>query len=378
MPRRMPLFLLVCVCTATLYAQDLSGIQIHGFATQGFLFSSHNNYLTMQSSSGSLEWTDGAVSFTDSLTSNLRVGIQLHMYQLGQLGGPHAEVDWASGDYKVNDHLGFRAGKVKTALGLFNDSQDVDAIFLWILLPQSVYPADNKSFLLAHLGGEVYGELPLGDRGGKLLYRGLAGESILDSNGGYVHQLAEDGLTFATPPQGKTYGGDLRWQAPLRGLTVGASAVVQALSGTASVGTLQIPSLLVTSPYAQFEKRKLYVAGEYRRTPANAVLTIGPEVIPLPEDQRSWFVMGSYRITERFQAGSYYSHYANKALDTALPANYSRDWVVSGRYDFNSYFYGKIEGHFLHGIGLGYYESTNPNGLKPNSNMLAAKIGFTF
>jgi hypothetical protein len=378
MPRRMSLFLLVCIWTGTLYAQDLSGIQIHGFVTQGFLFSSHNNYLTMQSTSGSLQWTDGAASFSDPLTNNLRVGIQLHMYQLGELGGPNVQVDWASGDYKVNDYFGFRAGKVKTALGLFNDSQDVDAIFLWILLPQSVYPADNKSFLLAHLGGEVYGELPLGDRGGKLLYRGFAGESILDSNGGYVQQLAEDGLTFATPPQGKTYGGDLRWQAPLRGLTVGASAVVQALSGTASVGTLQIPSLLVTSPYAQFERGKFYVAGEYRRTPANAVLAIGPEVIPLPEDQRSWFVMGSYRITERFQAGSYYSHYVNKALDTALPANYSKDWVVSGRYDFNAYFYGKIEGHFLHGTGLGYYESTNPNGLKPNSNMLAAKIGFTF
>jgi hypothetical protein len=34
----------------------------------------------MQSSSGSLQWTDGAVSFTDSLTASLRVGIQLHMY----------------------------------------------------------------------------------------------------------------------------------------------------------------------------------------------------------------------------------------------------------------------------------------------------------
>jgi hypothetical protein len=52
--------------------------------------------------------------------------------------------------------------------------------------------------------------------------------------------------------------------------------------------------------------------------------------------------------------------------------------VVSGRYDFNPYFYGKIEGHFLHGTGLGYYASTNPNGLNPNSNILAAKIGFSF
>ncbi|MGA3091113.1 MAG: hypothetical protein ABSD75_21095 [Terriglobales bacterium] len=61
----------------------------------------------MQSSTGSLQWTDGAVSLTDSLTDKLRVGIQLHMYQLGQLGGPNIHVDWASGDYRVNDHLGF-------------------------------------------------------------------------------------------------------------------------------------------------------------------------------------------------------------------------------------------------------------------------------
>ena len=62
MPRRMALFLLVCICTGSLYAQDLAGIEIHGFVTQGFLFSSNNNYLTMKSSDGSVQWTDGAVS----------------------------------------------------------------------------------------------------------------------------------------------------------------------------------------------------------------------------------------------------------------------------------------------------------------------------
>jgi hypothetical protein len=378
MPRSMALLLLVCISTGTLGAQDLSGIQIHGFATQGVLFSSHNNYLSMASSSGSLQWTDGAVSFTDSLTNNLRVGIQLHMYQLGALGGPNVQVDWASGDYKINDRLGFRAGKVKTALGLFNDSQDVDAIFLWILLPQSIYPADNKSFFLSHDGGEVYGELPLGTGAGKLQYRAYAGEATLDLNGGYLKQIADGGLVFTTPPSGTTYGGDLRWGAPFRGLTLGSSAHVQAVNGIAAAGGIHIPSFLTTDEYAQFERGKFYFAGEYRREPASPVLTLGPEVIPVPFDTRAWFAMASYRLSERLQLGTYYSHYVNKEGDTTLSANYSKDWAVSGRYDFNSYFYGKIEGHFLHGTGLGYYASTNSNGLKPNSNMLAAKIGFTF
>src|SRR5271168_5256558 len=107
MARRMRLCLLVCLWTCGLRAQDAANIEIHGFVTQGFLFSSKNNYLTTQSSSGSLQWTDGAVSVSDSLSDKLRVGIQLHMYQLGQLGGPNIEVDWASGDYRVNDYFGF-------------------------------------------------------------------------------------------------------------------------------------------------------------------------------------------------------------------------------------------------------------------------------
>jgi len=378
MLRRLPLFLIVCICTGNLYAQNLADIEIHGFATQGFLFSSHNNYLTMQSSAGSLQWTDGAVSFTDSLTDKLRVGIQLHMYQLGELGGPNVQVDWASGDYRANDHFGFRAGKLKTPLGLFNDSQDVDAAFLWILLPQSVYPIDNKSTFLSHVGGEVYGGLPLGSRAGKLEYRGYAGQNSLDLTGGYIKQFADFGLVFTTAPGGKVYGGDLRWEAPLKGLTFGSSALVEALDGTAAGGSIHSSPNVASAEYAQFNRGKFYFAGEYWRVPINTTLTLGPAVIPVAVDVRSWYAMGSYRLKEKLHVGGYYSHLVNKTGDTTQPANYSKDWVVSGRYDFNAYFYGKIEGHFLHGTGLGYYASTNPNGLKPNSNMLAAKIGFTF
>ena len=367
----------LCLCAGSC-AQDLSGIEVHGFVTQGFLYSSHNNYLTMKSSDGSAQWTDGAVSVSDSLSDKLRVGIQLHMYQLGELGGSHVEVDWASGDFRVNDYFGFRAGKVKTAFGLFNDSQDVDAVFLWILLPQSAYPIDNKSFLLAHLGGEVYGAFFLGRRAGALRYSGYAGQAALDLNGGYLKQFTDGGILFTTTPSGKTYGGDVRWETPLKGLALGSSANVLALDGTAPQGSMHLASSLSNSRYAQFQRGKAYFAGEYRRAPINTIVMASPLVIPFPNDARSWYAMGSYRLAEKIQVGSYYSHYVNKSLDTRLPANYSKDWVISGRYDFNAYLYGKIEGHFLRGTGLGYYISTNPDGPRPNAHMVAAKIGFSF
>ena len=381
MPRRivlclLRLALLACPGVPGLWAQDFGNLQIHGFATQGFLYSSNNNYLTMKSSAGSLQWTEGAVSLTDSVTDNLRVGMQFHMFQMGQVGGPTLEVDWASGDYQVDDHLGFRAGKVKIPVGLFNESQVVDSLFLWILLPQSLYPTDNRDFDLGVLGGEVYGSLDLGKRAGRVQYTGYVGEDSLDANGGYVELLQGYGLTFPSPPSGRAFGGDVRWTG--RGLTLGTSALCQNLDGTGPQGSIHLPAALNLSYYAEWKKGRWDLVGEYLRTPDRPVLMIGSAVFPLAFDQRGWYPMVTYRISQKLRVGSYYSHSVDKAADTSLPANYSKDWTISGRYDFNAYFYGKVEGHFLHGDGLGYYASANPNGLKPDSKMLAARIGFAF
>jgi hypothetical protein len=376
MPRSALFVTILCLCTSGL-AQDLDNLQIHGFATQGFLYSTNNNYLTMKSSGGSLQWTEGAISLNDAVSDKLRVGIQLHMYQMGQIGGPQVLIDWASGDYKMNDNLGFRLGKVKVPFGLFNDSQDVDALFLWVLLPQCNYPDDNRDFNLAVMGGEVYGRLSFGDRE-RVQYRGYVGENRLDANGGYMLQLSQYGLTFPSPPGGKVVGGDLRWVTPVEGLSIGASAQQQGLDGSGPEGTVHISPLLLSADYAEWKKGKWYVAGEYWRMPMNIIAQAG--TVPMAEsiDQRSWYPMISYQLLKKLQVGTYYSHYINKAGNTSLPENYAKDWVISGRYNFNANFYGKVEGHFLHGTGIGYYQSVNPDGLKPNTAMLAARIGFAF
>jgi len=373
---RLPLVILG-LCTSALFAQDLENLQIHGFATQGFLFTTNNNYLTMKSSSGSLQWTEGALNVTAPLSERLRVGMQLHMYQMGELGGPNVLVDWALGDYKVSDQLGFRGGKVKVPMGLFNDSQDVDSLFVWTLLPQGCYPDDNRDFDLALLGGEVYGELDLGHKG-SVGYRGYLGENRLDENGGYMLQLATYGFTFPTPPSGRIFGGDLRWNTPWHPLTVGSSLQYQRLDGEGPQGNVHLPPAFLQIYYTQWTKGRLEISGEYWRAQMTPMLLTQGLTMQISYDQRSWYPMVSYQLTKKLQVGTYYSHYVNQAADTSDPQNYSKDWVVSGRYNFNSNFYGKIEGHFLHGTGLGYYPQQNPDGLKPDSRMLAARIGFAF
>ena len=377
MSRLAAIGLVMCLCGGGAFGQDLESVQIHGFATQGFLFSSNNNYLTMKSSSGSLQWTEGGVSLSDSISEKLRVGIQLHMYQMGEIGGPDILVDWASGDYKFNDKLGVRAGKIKIPLGLFNESQDVDSLFLWTLLPQANYPDDNRDFDLAALGGEAYGWLGVGNMG-KLQYRGYAGESRLDANGGYMRTLASFGVTFPDPPSGKALGADLRWATPWLGLTVGASVETQGLDGVGPEGSLHAAPAFLHAYYAEWTKGKWYIAGEYWRVPITLNLQTGTDSAAISIDQRSWYPMISYQLTKKWQVGTYYSHYVNKAADFSRPENYSKDWTVAGRCNFTANFYGKLEMHFLHGTGIGYYSDTNEDGLKPNSFLLASRVGFTF
>ena len=380
MYRRMAVLFFVCAVAIPVLAQDLSNIQIHGFVTQGLLYSSHNNFFTTNSMNGSVQWTDGAISFTDSITDKLRVGIQLHMYELGQLGGPQIDVDWVSGDYRLTPYLGFRAGKVKTRIGLFNDSQDVDAVHLWALLPESIYQTDNKSFLLSHFGFDVYGTMNIGEKGGRVSYTGYAGYRDLDLHGGYVNGIRQPplSLVFPSAPSGSIYGGDTRWLTPLRGLTIGISASVNSLKGTAPTGGISAPPNMLLAYYGQYEKGKFYAAAEYRRNPVVGTIPTTFFTVPFALDERAWYVMTSYRVAPKLQVGTYYSHYVDKTKVTTLPANYSKDWTISGRYDFNQYFYAKVEGHFVHGTAFDFYAVNNPKGNKTNSNLLAVKAGFTF
>jgi glucose dehydrogenase len=85
MYRRLLIVLFVCACAGGGFAQDLSTIQIHGFVTQGVLYSSNNNLFTMPTSDGSARWTGAAVSISDVISDKLRLGAQFRVHQFGQV-----------------------------------------------------------------------------------------------------------------------------------------------------------------------------------------------------------------------------------------------------------------------------------------------------
>ena len=202
-------------------SMDDLNLQVHGYATQGYVYSTNNNWDTTNSTDGSAAWSEAVVNLSVQPQPKLRIGIQARYYLLGTYGDKIV-LDWAQADFKVNEKIGFRVGKVKTPSGLLNETQDIDPAHLWVLLPQSVYPLASRSAQLDHYGGVVYGAIPLGESLGKLAYRAFGGQRVLGGDDGYFQPFREQGLTLPNGITGRVFGGYLRWDTPLEGLTAGA------------------------------------------------------------------------------------------------------------------------------------------------------------
>lgn len=111
------IFAFLCASCLPLQAQEFKvfdrEVQVHGWVSQGFVYTSRNNWLTMNTSSGSGAMTDMGLNMSVQIADNFRVGAQVYNRNLGQLGEYHPSLDWAYADYQFRPWLGFRAGKVR-------------------------------------------------------------------------------------------------------------------------------------------------------------------------------------------------------------------------------------------------------------------------
>jgi len=371
------------VIPAAAQSLDDLNIQIHGYATQGFLYSTNNNFFTTESSNGSPAWTEAVVNVSSQPMPKLRVAVQARYFLLGNLGNA-ITLDWATADYKANDKFGVRFGKVKIPSGLFNEIQDIDPSYLWALLPQSVYPITRRNSLLAEYGGVIYGTLALPSVLGKLEYRGWSGEHTLAGTDGALLGVTESGTTYPNGVSGVASGAAIHWKTPIQGLMVGVSDVRYnhasspvtggngALTGNQSLNAYNTPDY-----FAKYEKGKLLLAYEYVRDPFVGIVKFPYFAIPFRSDQREQFAMLSYKVTEKLTAGTYFSYLFNRH-EPNLSANFQKDYTAAARYDFNQFLYAKVEQHFINGTALSYDTDLNPGGLKPNTKLTILKIGVSF
>ncbi|MGA3346088.1 MAG: hypothetical protein ABSC76_14595 [Terracidiphilus sp.] len=377
-----------------LHAQDFKlgtrTVQVHGFASQGYAYSDENNFLTMDTSRGSPAFTEGALNLSMAVTDKFRFGGQGYSRKIGSLDDFRPSLDWAYGDYKVANWLGFRGGKVKTVMGLYNDTQDMTFLYPWALLPQGVYPVDLRTTYIAHTGGDAYGRVSLKELG-KLEYTFYGGQRSYDDRDGTILFIQQLGYKLKTI-SGHTIGWDVKLH-PMKDLTLGTSWANLAqhrlqLTPPTTLQNMDNDPNDIWSGYEDYTRGKLQISSEYR---ANELMnrvaptTPGGTVTMSNKSTIEWFAAASYRITSKLQTGYYHSNWQMTVPHTpAIQASaHIHDEVVAARYDIDRFWDVKAEGHFMNGYGdshqaQGFYVKFNPQGLKPTTNLLMLRATFKF
>ena len=340
---------------------DLTSLEVHAFASQGFLLTSSNNYIDTNSKNGSFQFSEIGINFTKSLTDKLRFGVQFDAQDFGTNGNYNFKADWFYGDYRFTDWFGMRVGRVKIPFGLYNEINDVDSARVFVLLPQSVYPIQNRDYLLAQTGGEIYGYVRMG-RAGALDYRAYSGTIYFSTNQpGSAYQIATINVPFLV-------GGRLLWETPLEGLRVGGSVQTLRLdSDLAFQGkplNIEIPATLWVAS-AEYANHDLQFAAEYSRWNVKED-TSNAAVLPpvaLQTSERA-YGLATYRVNKWLQPGAYYSVYFPNADHRDHRADVQHDVAATLRFDINPYWLAKIEGHYM--AGTAGLTSTLNGGVPPS------------
>lgn len=381
-------------------AADLAGIDIHGFISQGFLWTDENNYLG-DTEEGSFQFNEVGINFAKDLSDDLRIGLQLFSRDLGSVGNNEVELDWAYGDYRWRDWLGVRVGLMKMAHGLYNETRDVDMLRTWILLPRSVYEETIRDYYTRMWGGELYGTIPIG-AAGDLQYRALVGSYTPDSGeSGLTRFVKNEAFPLEVDEfeNGIQYNGSLQWRTPLPGLRISATHWNQKnftvdirnnvpLGPATPAGTpLEVELKNETTVFSvEYVWKDLTLVAEYNHEDIRYAIP-GAPVPPVKQIGEAYYAGASYRFTDWFELGGYYSvNYPDRddkdgdrftAEGEPDFLAWRKGFALTTRFDVSDSWVVKLEGHRINGAA-GLFNEDHPDGFEEDWHLFAAKVSFHF
>jgi len=343
------------------HAQSAEAPVWHGFISQGFLKTTENNFLA-DSQGGTFDFTEIGLNATQSLGDNIDVGAQLFSRKLGPNENFDVKFDWFYADYQSSNWLKFKVGRIKIPFGLYNEQSDIDSARVPILLPQSIYPAQSRNYLLAQNGVQIYGFGDLGSAG-SLDYHVYAGSINVD-----LPPITSTTTVITQINIPYLVGTRLLWETPVDGLRT--AITVQRLTGDFNVFvagtplTAHLPAIQWIAS-VEYAFRRLTLATEYAReyVKLNSDSSLLPSAAQTSEQ---FYVMANYQLTDRFAPGLYYSMYAPDILNRGAHERRLGDLAIYFRYDLNRRWLLKLEGHMMEGTaGL----DTALNGGQPLSSL---------
>jgi hypothetical protein len=383
--RIRPSRLLVCIGLVVAALHSVSAavtwkdVQFGGFASQGYLLSSANDYLG-KTSDGTFDFREYALNASWS-KGEWRIGAQAFGQKLGDYGDDKIKLDWATIDYQPKQWMGFRAGRVKLPRGLYNEALDVDSVRPFVLLPQSVYDNRLRDFSAAFNGGMVFGNVGLG-RSGSVDYRVFYGKMPLSTTSG-----ASDYFNIDAPfpnlaiSLDSAYGGSVFWNLPVNGLRAGYS-----YSRFKNFSTLRFVPFRNANTYKDapnYDRHLLsveYTSGDWvfaaeagRENPEYNVhfLNQAPYALLFIKNQY-YYASVSRRINRQLELGAYYSYseFSQDAIGSpvVIPRTPQGDCAMSVRFDVSEHLILKAEGHYMDGSGKIFDLPTHPQPPASRSN----------
>ncbi|NQT24972.1 hypothetical protein HQ585_06440 [candidate division KSB1 bacterium] len=418
------------ILTAPLFSQGFSDqLNIHGFVSQGYLKTTENNYLASDSKEGCMSYSEATINFMTSPVDRLNIGTQLYARDMDEDGNLFVTIDWAYGDYRWKDYMGFRIGRFKNPVGLYAKLRDVDMARVPAFLPQSIYAESERDLNLAINGVGLYGNRPisiLGDLDYEVVYGGY---NIVDQQSSFfknqyymtaepiaMGMMAMPGIISSTltgtsnelSTIENVRGIDLRWNTPVPGLLLGSSInQLEFLWNYDANIDMVFPTADPASPYTmsqavpiagaydirtkiffgEFQWNKLTVAGEYRTFDIEGDIVIGTTESHTKTPREMYYGMGTYQVNHRIAFSTYYSvFYANSddkegadqvVLGRPDHSAWQKDLCFTGRLDINDNWLFKAEYHMINGTGQ-VQGLHNPDGLKEDWSLLVLKSSFNF
>jgi len=367
------MMLLLC---SKAFSQDFGNLAIHGFASTGYMISDKYNFLA-NTEEGTFEFNEAGINFSSLLTDDIRIGMQLYSFDLGDIGNNRINLDWAFLDYSWKDELGIRLGKVKTPFGLYTEILDYDLLYTFALLPQSIYFRYLRDSIVSIQGFSLYGKIHIGNAG-IIAYDIYNGTRNIESDGGLAKTLSINNNIFKSGRTKKSIGSRIKYTTPLRGLTLAGSFLftdfiydiqqsqssmigITSASNTGASMPLNVevsyPDVTMTIFSAEYNNGNLSASAEYQTTKSTEKIKmktsaygINDILIENDVDTIAYYGMLSYRFSKFFESGAYYSVYESEQNNSVNMPGTHKDLAICTRFDINDFWLIKLEIHFMDGI----------------------------
>ncbi len=380
------------------FAIDFSNLSLSGFISQGYMYTSENNFFGPTQSDGTFKLDEYGLLFGARVTKRLQASVQLLAYTIGEtLGNNSLNIDFAYLRYDFSPYFGIQAGQMKAPHGFWNQSRDLDNAWMCIFFPTGTYTDRARDAMLRCRGLGLYGRVPM-DFMGELVLEYLVGEPDLDETSGTVRgweALAPWANTISKVNVDIEHNFHVEWETPLSGLTLGGTLRLSDLTYvdhfTNSDDYVNLPpfydpvkganvhmeGIKVYKVGAKYELYNLMVAAEYYNVSLDRTMFMRTEGL----ESEAWYAMIQYQVLDQLGFGIYYDEYYPDVDDRSgrtLPAdrhtNWSKDTCVYARYDINENWIVKLESHLFDGTAL----LLRPLNMDENGNSTLSRKWYMF